>query len=72
MIKPGGNFILILLITLLFSIIGQIGDLVFSYVKRYYKIKDFSNIMPGHGGILDRFDSITFVIFAYMILFSFI
>lgn len=72
MIEPGGNFIIIMLITFILSIIGQLGDLVFSYVKRYYKIKDFSNIMPGHGGILDRFDSITFVIFAYMILFNFI
>lgn len=40
------------------SIISQIGDLIASKVKRYVGIKDFGNIMPGHGGVLDRFDSI--------------
>ena len=56
--------------TILLSIIGQVGDLVFSSIKRHYKIKDFSNIMPGHGGILDRLDSIIFVVIAYLIIFS--
>lgn len=51
--------------TILLSIIGQIGDLVFSAMKRNFKIKDFSNFMPGHGGILDRFDSIFFVTLAF-------
>lgn len=47
------------------SLIGQFGDLFFSAIKRRYKIKDFSNIMPGHGGVLDRLDSIIFVMLTF-------
>lgn len=42
------------------SILAQIGDLSASLIKRYTSVKDFGNIMPGHGGVLDRFDSILF------------
>ncbi|MDD3341599.1 MAG: phosphatidate cytidylyltransferase [Bacilli bacterium] len=56
----------IIVVTLFLSILGQLGDLVFSAIKRYYKTKDFSNIMPGHGGILDRFDSIIFILLGFM------
>lgn len=70
-VNPGGFLPLIILITFLLTIIGQIGDLIFSSIKRYYKIKDFSNIMPGHGGILDRLDSIIFVVVGYIILINF-
>jgi len=63
-----GNFSFkILLISIILSIIGQIGDLVFSKIKRENGIKDFSNIMPGHGGVLDRLDSLLFVVFTYVL-----
>ena len=66
MVDPGANILTVIFMTLILSIIGQLGDLVFSSIKRYFNIKDFSNIMPGHGGILDRLDSIILVMLAFV------
>lgn len=62
----------IVVITLVLTVIGQLGDLFFSKIKRENNIKDFSNIMPGHGGVLDRLDSFCFVVIAYIALISYI
>ena len=66
------NIFLLIFITLFLSIVGQLGDLFFSQIKRQYGIKDFSNLMPGHGGILDRFDSIIFVTLAFIYFINFL
>ena len=62
----------VLIISIITSLACQIGDLFFSYLKRKAKIKDFSNYLPGHGGILDRIDGIYFGIPAGIITFIFL
>lgn len=51
---------LLILYALLGAVVAQFGDLAFSYMKRQYDIKDYGTIFPGHGGVLDRFDSVIF------------
>jgi len=51
----------IVLVALTSGIITQIGDWSASYIKRFFKIKDFGKLIPGHGGLLDRLDSIIFL-----------
>ena len=62
-INMGMNFDLVVIAKLafLFSIVGQIGDLAASCIKRYFEVKDYSNLFPGHGGMLDRIDSLMFI-----------
>ena len=56
------TFDLIIMISLLTSTVSQAGDLFISYLKRKSKLKDTGNILPGHGGLLDRFDGLIFAI----------
>jgi phosphatidate cytidylyltransferase len=62
--KVGGietySYGIIALVAFVLSIIGQIGDFAASSIKRYFEVKDFSEVFPGHGGMLDRIDSFMF------------
>ena len=60
----------VILVTLFLSVIGQIGDLIFSKIKRENDIKDFSNLIPGHGGILDRLDSTIAIMLGFLLVYS--
>ncbi len=56
---------IILVSSFILPIISQIGDLSFSAIKRNYNVKDFGSIFPGHGGVLDRIDSLLFCIICF-------
>jgi len=66
------DYLLLAVMSAMLSVIAMFGDLSCSLIKRTCNIKDFGNIMPGHGGILDRFDSVLFVApTVYIVLSSF-
>ncbi len=67
---PVHNYFPIIVASIITSIVGMCGDLTASLIKRNYGIKDFGKLIPGHGGIMDRFDSILFVAVAFYTVFN--
>lgn len=71
--EEGFSYLEAALIAVPLSFIGQIGDLAASLTKRHFGVKDYGKIFPGHGGVMDRFDSIipiTIMIYAIISVFE--
>jgi len=65
----GADYLGVSILAIIASILSQLGDLAASVIKRDCNVKDFGTILPGHGGIMDRFDSVIFiapVVFYYL------
>lgn len=63
--QPHGRYIEVVVVSAVLSVFGMCGDLTFSVLKRNCEVKDFSNLVPGHGGVMDRFDSEVFVLLGF-------
>lgn len=68
--NPHSNYLAIILLSVVLSVVSMCGDLSASVVKRNFGIKDFGNLVPGHGGVMDRFDSEIFVLVAFYAIFN--
>ena len=71
--KLNVNYLSLFFVSIVAGVMSQLGDLAASSIKREYGIKDFSKLLPGHGGMLDRFDSVLFVaptVYYFVVIFS--
>lgn len=67
------NLLVISFLALIGAVLSQLGDLSSSAIKREFKVKDYGNLLPGHGGVLDRFDSVLFTtMYTYILIVIFI
>lgn len=69
----GISYVTMAIICAILSVVGQVGDFAASVIKRHFEVKDYSNMFPGHGGMLDRIDSVMFIApYAYLLLMLFV